>query len=210
LRTASALELRLWVVALVCLCATIALGLYVAQRTPTRVDVEAVALRGTAVPLALFFTALGRWPVLLALGAVMFLAAWRLRTGLTAAAILYATQLFSQGVNTVLKLAFHRTRPDGWLGIQEKDLSYPSGHAVTAVVFFVGFAILAWHAPLPRPLASVFAALLLVCAVGIPWSRLALGAHYLTDVAGGLLLGTAMLCAAVALILHFAHAPSAA
>ncbi len=52
-------------------------------------------------------------------------------------------------------------------------------------------------------------AVLLVCAVGIPWSRLALGAHYLTDVAGGLLLGAAFLCAALAVILRFAPAPAA-
>ena len=49
----------------------------------------------------------------------------------------------------------------------------------------------------------------LVCAVGISWSRLALGAHYLTDVVGGLLFGAAFLCAALAIILRFTSAANA-
>ena len=210
MRTVDAVELRLWIAAVLCLAAAVALGFYVASRTPGRIDVETVALRGTAVPLALFFTALGRWPVLLALSVLAGLVAWRVRTGVGAVVVLYVTQIVSQGLSTLLKLGLHRSRPDHWLVIHEKDWSYPSGHAVTAVVFFVGLAILAWHAPLPRPLAGVIVAMLLICAVGIPWSRLALGAHYLTDVIGGLLLGTAFLCAAFALILRFAHASPAA
>jgi undecaprenyl-diphosphatase len=99
-------------------------------------------------------------------------------------------------------LLFHRSRPDAWLGIQERDLSYPSGHAVTAMVFFLGFALLAWYAPLPRPVATAIVVMLGICVVGIPWSRLALSAHYLTDVMGGLLLGTAFLCAALAVIVR--------
>ncbi len=202
MRTASPLELRLWIVALACLCATLAIGALVASRPPTRLDVEAGALRGTAVPLALFFTGLGRWPVLLALGLVAAAVAYKLRAGLTAVAVLYSAQVLSQGVNALLKLLFHRHRPDAWLQIKEVDLSFPSGHAVTAVVFFVGFALLAWHAPLPRPLAAAIVVALGICAAGIPWSRLALSAHYLTDVIAGLLLGTAFLCAALAVILR--------
>jgi undecaprenyl-diphosphatase len=200
----SPLELRLWIVALVCAVAMLALGALVAHRPPTGVDVAAGSLRGHAVPLALFFTALGRWPVLFGLGVVAAATAVALRTGFTAVALLYAAQIVSQGTNASVKLLFHRARPDAWLRIHETDLSYPSGHAVTAVVFFVGFALLAWHAPLPRPVAGTLVAVLLVCAVGIPWSRLALAAHYVTDVLGGLLFGTAFLCAALALILRYA------
>lgn len=208
MRTASAVELRLWIAALVCAAAVLALGALVANRPPTRIDVAAGSLRGAALPLALFFTALGRWPVLLALGLVAAGTAFALRTGVTAVAILYGAQLVSQGANAAVKLLFHRARPDAWLRIHETDLSYPSGHAVTAVVFFVGFALLAWHAPLPRPVAGTLVAALLVCAVGIPWSRLALAAHYLTDVIGGLLLGIAFLCAALALVLRYASIKS--
>ncbi len=202
MRAADALETRLLVAAVLCMLAVVALGALVAPRTPTRLDIEASALRGTGVPLALFFTGLGRWPVLLGLGvAAGAVAAW-LRTGLWPVAILFAAQVLSQGVNTALKLGFHRSRPDAWLMIQEKDLSYPSGHAVTSVVFFVGFALLAWHSPLPRPLAFAAVAACAVCALGIPWSRLALSAHYATDVLGGLLFGAAWLCVALVVIMR--------
>ncbi len=200
---ASALEVKLWTAAAICAAAMFVLGAFVGNRPPTELDVAAGSLRGHAVPLALFFTGLGRWPVLLALGVVAAGTAVALRTGIKAVAIVYAAQIVSQGANAAVKLLFHRHRPDAWLHIHETDLSYPSGHAVTAVVFFVGFAILAWHAPVPRPIAGAIVAVLLVCAVGIPWSRLALAAHYFTDVLGGVLFGTAFLCAAFALILRY-------
>ena len=206
LRAADALESRLLLAALLCALATLAIGAAVANRPPPRIDVEAGALRGVGVPAALFFTTLGRWPVVLGLGVVAAGVALALRTGLAAVGVLIAAQVLSQGANALIKLGFHRTRPDAWLYIHETDLSFPSGHAVSAVVFFLGLALLAWHAPLPRPLATVLAAVLLMCAAGIPWSRLALGAHYVTDVAGGLLLGTAFLCVALAVVLRITAA----
>jgi membrane-associated phospholipid phosphatase len=206
LRTADALESRLWIAALLCALATVAIGAVVANRPPPRIDVEAGVLRGGAIPAALFFTALGRWPELIAFGVVAAAVATVLRTGLSAVLTLTAAEVLSQAVTALLKLGFNRPRPDAWLQIHETDLSFPSGHAASAVVFFVGFALLAWHAPLPRPLAAALAAALLACAIGIPWSRLALSAHYLTDVVGGLLLGTAFLCVALAVILRFTTA----
>jgi membrane-associated phospholipid phosphatase len=209
LRAADGMESRLWLAALLCMLATIAIGAVVANRPPLRIDVEAGALRGTAVPAALFFTALGRWPVLIGLGVAAAGVAMFLRAGLGAVAVLFAAQVVSQLATALAKLGFQRARPEAWLQIRETDLSFPSGHAVSAVVLFVGLALLAWHAPLPRPLAAVLAAALLVCAVGIPWSRLALSAHYLTDVVGGLLFGAAFLCAALAIVLRFTPAANA-
>lgn len=204
MRTANLLETRLLIAAVVCACAALALGAFVSSRTPTRIDVEATALRGAGVQLALFFTSLGRWPVLLVLALVAAAGAVATRSNVVLVAIVFAAQLASQGANAAVKVLFHRERPDAWLLIRETDLSYPSGHAVTSVVFFVGFAILVWHAPLPRPAAVALVTVLAVCAVGIPWSRIALGAHYLTDVIGGLLLGAAFLSLALVAILRTA------
>jgi membrane-associated phospholipid phosphatase len=206
LRTADALESRLWIAALLCALATVAIGVVVANRPPPRIDVEAGVLRGSAIPAALFFTALGRWPVLIGFGVAAAGVAMALRTGIGAVGILFAAQVLSQVANALLKLGFNRPRPDAWLQIRETDLSYPSGHATSAVVLFAGLALLAWHAPLPRPVSAALTAALLACAIGISWSRLALNAHYLTDVIGGLLLGAAFLCAALALILRFTTA----
>jgi hypothetical protein len=89
---ASALELRLWIVAAVCAVLVIVLGALLGHRLPNSIDVAAGSLRGHVVPLALFFTGLGRWPVLLGLSIVAAGAAIALRTGFTAVAILYAAR----------------------------------------------------------------------------------------------------------------------
>ncbi len=72
-----------------CALAALALGALVAHRPPTRIDVEAVALRGKAVPLALFFTAPGPLAGAARLGVLAFGVAMALRTGLSAVVILY-------------------------------------------------------------------------------------------------------------------------
>jgi undecaprenyl-diphosphatase len=193
---------RLAAAAAVFLCATIALGAVVAHRPPGPLDVAATALRGHGVSLALFFTTLGRWWMLLPIAVISFGIGMSARANLIPLTIVLAAQAASQAATTLLKLAFHRTRPDGYIGPLESDLSFPSGHAVTAVVFFGGLAILAWHAPFPRPFTVAVTLVLTICAVGIPWSRLAFGAHYATDVIGGSFFGTAWLCAALALMLR--------
>jgi membrane-associated phospholipid phosphatase len=67
--------------------------------------------------------------------------------------------------------------------------SFPSGHAMTSLTVFGLLVILAGHR---RPQA-IGAAVVAVAAVG--FSRLALGVHYVSDVLGGWLLGTAWLLA---------------
>jgi undecaprenyl-diphosphatase len=90
-------------------------------------------------------------------------------------------------LNLAIKFAVQRQRPfacTGWDGY-----SFPSGHSNGATLLYgilaVGFIPLLrrWHW---RMLTTV-GAVLLVLLVG--FSRIALGAHYLTDVVGGMALG---------------------
>jgi undecaprenyl-diphosphatase len=91
------------------------------------------------------------------------------------------------------KLAVERPRPHviprlmhgaGWY-------SYPSGHSMLAPIIF-GLGIIVWAAPWPSPaLRRAALALAALLALVIGFSRVYVGVHYPSDVAGGLLLGTA-------------------
>ncbi len=173
-----------------------ALGAYVSSRTPTRLDIEATALRGDATSLAIFFSALGRWKAVVAIAAVAYLLALASHADPRLVAWLFASQVLGQAASMASKRLFRRVRPDGWLVRQERDLSYPSGHSTTAIVFFGGLlALVLADLAAPWYARDAVAVLLAICVVGIPWSRLALGAHYATDVIGGLLFGIGWLSA---------------
>lgn len=204
MRAISSIEARLWIGALVCFALFFALGAFVTSRPPTKIDLAAGALRGSLTPVAAFFTALGRTYPLLILSAVAAVIALAFRASAIPVIAILISQVLSQGAVAALKPLFHRMRPDHWLLYREKGLSFPSGHATTSVVFFAAMALLAMRSPaLPRPLAVAVSTLAATCLVGIPWSRLALGAHYATDVVGGLLFGTGWLCATLALAVRF-------
>ena len=180
--------------------AVVALGLYVSPRPPMRLDVEAIALRGQGVPLAACFTLLGRWYSITLLLAIAFAINLSLHREPWALLAIALVQLGSQSLGGALKHAFHRLRPDHWIVWREADTSYPSGHATTATAFYLALFLLAWHATgLPNEMRGLALGFCAACTLGLPWSRLALGAHYLSDVAGGLLSGFAWLCALVAL-----------
>ena len=188
--------------AAICFAASLALGFYVHERPPTRLDLLAQPLRGAGTPLAAVFTALGRTYGILALALVVAASAMAMGTKPIWIATLLGSQLLAQFVVTLLKRVFRRTRPDYWLLRFERDLSYPSGHSATAIVFFIPLVALALYGHIvPENAAAPVAALFAACVVGIPWSRLALGAHYLTDVIGGLLFGAGWLCMTLGLTL---------
>lgn len=136
-------------------------------------------------------TALGSMVVLTALTVLVagFLALTR-RFG--AALFLVAAALGGQMLNSVLKTAYGRERPDislRWLQID--SLSFPSGHATSSAVIYLTLAVLLTRLMTTR--AQKFylfgAALLLTAAVG--FSRVYLGVHYPSDVIAGWALGIA-------------------
>ncbi len=101
----------------------------------------------------------------------------------------------------VTKNIVERPRPADPL-IDVDGYSYPSGHAAHAVAWLAIGVVVARALPgLARPAALVLASIAVVVVVGA--TRVYLGAHYLSDVVGGVGLGAA-LYAACALMAVFA------
>jgi undecaprenyl-diphosphatase len=82
----------------------------------------------------------------------------------------------------------------------EMAFSYPSSHAAISFGFYGLWAAIVWRSEFSRSARIVVPLLLLALVLGTCWSRLALGAHYLTDVIGGALLACALLSAAMAVL----------
>ena len=93
-------------------------------------------------------------------------------------------------LNALLKISFHRARPDLWPAlVAEHTYSFPSGHATMSTVFYGGLAAVVFHLTdrrLPR-IAAV--ALALIAIVTIMGTRVYLGVHWTTDVLAGFVVG---------------------
>jgi len=169
----------------------------VSPRPPLPFDAAAIQERGRFAALALAFTQSGRfepYAILCAAGLAFGLVR---RRWLAAALVQIALMLAVWRVGDFFKASFHRARPDWWYGIHETSFAYPSGHAALSIAFY-GFATYAIvRAGVPDALKAGVAVVASVMIVGIGWSRLALGAHYPTDLIGGYLLGLSGLCCAV-------------
>ena len=189
-----------YIVALVLFAAFLLLGELVTRRPALRVD-SAALFHAHATPLARFFTFSGRWLFLTSGLIVAAVILTLLHHGILAAVIVLLSQMLTQGLAELFKAHFRRVRPDYWILGLDPGKSYPSGHAVTAMVYFGGWACVAAFSPLSIELRAALVAMLIAWAVCVGWSRLALGAHYMTDIAGGTLLG----CAWLALVLGALH-----
>src|ERR1700712_2545309 len=113
---------------------------------------------------------------------------WR---GLKDDAVLVVVAAFGGVVlDEVMKLHFKRLRPDVlWAFVQEHSFSFPSGHSVLAMVTY-GVIVYKTQDRLRSRWAKaalMLGALLMVVGIGV--SRVYLGVHYPSDVAGGEFLG---------------------
>lgn len=144
--------------------------------SPILVDVfKVVTLAGNAIVLAL-----------LTLVAVALLAR---RRAFERAVLVVVVAVGIELLNAGLKLLFHRPRPE--LAFVHLDTySFPSGHAAGSAAIYSLLAVLLARGMTTRGRILVgFATAALIVAIG--FSRLYLGAHYLSDVLAGTALGLA-------------------
>ncbi|MEN8446814.1 MAG: phosphatase PAP2 family protein [Cyanobacteria bacterium J06555_13] len=137
--------------------------------------------------MMLFFTWLGnpQWTVPLALA--VFASLW-FRTHQRQATI-FALDCFGGAVlSTCLKIFFGKIRPALWESpIVETTFSYPSGHALGAVVLY-GFLAYLLAIRLPGYRGIIYIGAIALC-LAIGFSRLYLGVHWPTDLIGGYIIG---------------------
>lgn len=152
---------------------------------PLAIDVlEAISFTGK--PIFLFF----------AIGAPVV---WLIDRGGSKLALFLVVTWVSAGVlDTVVKIAVGRPRPQVEEPIHHAvGNSFPSGHALQSVTGY-GALLLVLLPLLPvrwrRP--AIAGTVLWVLLIG--FTRLALGVHYVSDVVGGIVLGSAWLAASVA------------
>ncbi|MHB1341247.1 MAG: phosphatase PAP2 family protein [Coriobacteriia bacterium] len=151
-------------------------------------------------PIAVGFTILGGVTVMsiLTLGG----AAWLWLRGRRDEAILFfGTVALGSALGHALKVLVGRARPAlEFARISIPDsYSFPSGHALASFLFFgtLVFLLVTVEHKVPLRIRAVVTVLCVLIAVSISMSRVYLGVHYLGDVFGGWLLGSAIMTATV-------------
>ena len=115
---------------------------------------------------------------------------WKRRYGATSfLTVASGGALIIQGT---MKLFFQRPRPQLGYAHVLPDYSFPSGHTMNAVVFYIALALILWSV-FGQRVGRLGLAVAVVLAFAVGASRIYLGYHYLTDVVGGLLAGIAWL-----------------
>ena len=132
------------------------------------------------VPLCLGLIAIATWRP-----------GWRGRIAFAIVALLFAWR----GAD-LLQHLFARPRRLDWVVKRETAFSFPSSHAAIVAGFYWVLAVQVARSALRT--RAIAAAALGLLGLAILWSRLALGAHYLTDLLGGLLWGGAAVAALAA------------
>lgn len=155
-----------------------------------------------ATAVAWFFTIAGNTlGMTIMLLCVIALFSWRTRSAWPGA-LIAVTAAGSVALTIVLKSTLGRARPslaDALVPIPA-SFSFPSGHTLNAVAILSVVGYLAYLILRTR-LARILALCALGCFVlGVGWSRIYLGHHWLSDVAGGLLIGGCW--ATVVIVLH--------
>ncbi len=131
-----------------------------------------------------FVTNLGDWPVILG-GTLALLFFFWYRGDRAHIGLLLVTMTGAGILDGVLKLGFHRLRPDPFFGAKPTTYSFPSGHALISFCFYgliAGMLSFQLEKRWQRTLVWS-AAILIIGLVGI--SRIYLGVHWPSDVLAG-------------------------
>lgn len=92
-----------------------------------------------------------------------------------------------------LKRIFKRNRPNINPLVEEEGYSYPSGHTMTATIFYGFLIFLIIISTLTNPLKIIITSIFVLLILIVGYTRVYLGVHYLSDVVGAILFGSSYL-----------------
>lgn len=151
-------------------------------------------------PTAKFLSLFGNWQVLIPVGLLLLYVAWRHRVAWRVPAFYALACAGSGGLILLVKHLVNRPRPELFPSLEKAPFaSFPSGHALYALVAYGFLSYLAVRSTRFHPalkIACVLCCAALVALVGL--SRVYLNTHYPSDVWGGWLLGLPWLSALLA------------
>ena len=125
-------------------------------------------LAALIICISLFLLVFKNWKFVLQLGVVMVLAL---------------------SSNVILKKVINRSRPEIEHLVTVETLSYPSGHAMTAMAFYGFLIYLFYRFDINKLLKYSVILLLTILIISIGISRIYLGVHFPSDVVGGFIAG---------------------
>lgn len=162
---------------------------------PIKWDPLTAVSKGMAFLGSAFFV----WPLRIVVAAVLYIKRRRAALSAWVLAIILSEPLIG-----ILKAAYGRPRPPVAL-VDVTTGAFPSGHAVAGAVVAISLVIvLVQPGPARRNLEIAAAAFAFLMA----GTRLYLGAHWLTDVFGGVALGAACAIGAAALVQRYLRSKS--
>ena len=103
--------------------------------------------------------------------------------------LLILSSLGSYLLNIGLKFVFNRSRPFDYFLVEQGGLSYPSGHSMVTMAFYMTIVYLLEKNIKDKKHGKILkaSAILMIILMGL--SRLYLGVHWPTDIIGGYLMG---------------------
>jgi len=167
---------------------------------PAPVMAFAHAIVGIHAHLAWDFTLIARPEVLAPLGVALLITAFVFRSWSGRIVFSLLSLLLSWRADAFLQHLFKRPRRTDWVLHHETSFSYPSSHAAISCGFYLLWAYLIVKSNLPKAFRIVLPSSLVLLWLAILWSRLALGAHYPSDLLGGTLVGLAAIFALAAAV----------
>ncbi|WP_251551814.1 phosphatase PAP2 family protein [Neobacillus muris] len=191
-----------FVLSVVCLIGFSLLALQISGNSLLHFDRQMISfIQGFETPwltsLMKFFSFIGSVPVVILLCLLCMYILYKLLHHYSELLLFISVAIGSAVLNLMLKLIFHRARPDLHQLVEISGYSFPSGHAMNAFTVYGIFAFLMWRHLYTKwgRIWLIIASTWMILLIGL--SRIYLGVHYPTDIIGGYLASGVWVTAAI-------------